>query len=81
MMTALIATILKKLAAICRRVLSGGKHRTFLLPAVVPACIRGRAIAERKKARIHELNHNVYSILDTPCPEREKPPPFACAAP
>jgi hypothetical protein len=81
MISALIAPVLQKLAAICRQVLNGSKHRTFLLPGVAPACVKGRAPAGRRKARIRELGDNAYSVRDTPCPEREKPPPLACASP
>jgi hypothetical protein len=74
-------TILKKLAAICRRVLNRDPCRIFRQSAVAPVWTTGHTATERRKVRIRKLGNNGYSVLGTLILEGEKPPPFAARSP
>lgn len=75
MMIVPIVTVLKKLAAICWRVLNGDKYRIFLLPLVTPVST-GYATAGKRKIRICKPGNNSCSVLDVLILEWEKPPPW-----
>lgn len=74
-------TILKKLAAICWRVLTNDKCRIFPRSAVTPVWTTSHPPTRRRKIWTCELGNNGRSVLDTLILEGEKPPPCGCAAP
>jgi hypothetical protein len=74
-------TILKKLAAICRRVLTDDPCHIFRRSAVAPVCTTGHPPTGRRKIRTRELGNNGHSVLGMPSSLRGKSRrPFGRAA-